>query len=69
MGGKKSVLGDNARGQCQLGDTVGDDIQVGGLLRVGSEQLKKAGIIDTMIVIMTRVHIEGSFGHCAGANI
>ncbi len=54
--GEISVLGQKARGEGQLGDAMGHQIEIGRLLDVASEDLKEAGIVDRVVVVMTGLH-------------
>ena len=55
---EKAVLRDDARIQRQLGDTVRDQVEIRGLLDVLGEQLEEPGVIDRVIVVVSRVHVE-----------
>ena len=69
VGGEETVLGHDARGQRQLGDAVGDDVEVRRLLGVGGEQLEEAGVVDAVVVVVAGVHVQGRLGHGAGADV
>ena len=63
MGGEKPVLGDDAGIQRKLRGAVSDEVQVRGMLGVLGEQLKEAGVIDAMIVVVSGVDVQGCLGH------
>ena len=59
---EEPVLGDDPRVQRELGDAVGDEIEVGHFLHVLGEQLKESGVVHGVIVVMAGVHVEGMLG-------
>ncbi len=69
MCGKKAVLGDDSRCQSELGNAVSDNIEVCRLLCRSGEQLEEARVVDAVVVVVARVHIQGSLGHRSGADI
>ena len=60
VGGQEAVLRDDAGVQRQLGDAVGDDVEVGRRLHVLGEQLEEAGVVDAVVVVVSGVHVEAS---------
>ena len=69
MRGQEAVLGDDTRRQRQLGDAVGDDIEVRCLLGIGGKQLEETGVVDAVVVVVARVHVQGGLGHGAGTDV
>jgi hypothetical protein len=69
VGRQEAVLRHHAGGQRQLGDAVGDDVQVGRRLGVLGEHLKEARVVDAMVVVMTGVHVQVGLGHRASADV
>ena len=67
--GQEAVLGDDARGQRQLGDAVGDDVQVGRGLGVLGEDLEEAGVVDAVVVVVPGVDVERRLGHGPRADV
>jgi hypothetical protein len=57
--GEEAVLGERARVEGELGDAVGDDVQVRHRLGVLREELEEAGVVDAVVVIVPCVHVEG----------
>ena len=46
-----------------------DEIQVGNTLHILREKLKKAGVIDGMVIVMAGVHIQCVLGHGAAGHV
>ena len=69
VGGQKAVLSDRRRGQRQLGDLATDQVQVGCLLGVGTEDLEEAGVVDAMVIIVAAMHVQRGLGDRAGADV
>jgi hypothetical protein len=69
VGGQESVLGDGAGSERQLGDPVADDVQVGRGLGVLREDLKEAGVVDAVVVVVPGVHVQVRLGHGPGADV
>jgi hypothetical protein len=67
--GQEAVLRDGAGVERQLGDAVGDDVQVGRRLRVAREQLEEPGVVDAVVVVVPGVHVQGRLGHRAGTDV
>jgi hypothetical protein len=63
VGGEEAVLGDDAGIERQLGDAVGDEVEVGRRLGVLGEQLEEAGVVDAVVVVVPGVHVERRLGH------
>ena len=61
--GEEAVLGDDPRVERQFGDPVGDQVQVGRFLHILGEELEESGVVDGVIVVVSRVDIEGVLGH------
>ncbi len=55
--------------QRQLGDAVGDDVEIGRRLHVLGEQLEEAGVVDAVVVVVPGVHVEGRLGHRPRADV
>jgi hypothetical protein len=69
VGGQEAVLGHRAGVQGELGDAVGDDVEVGRGLGVLRKDLEEAGVVDAVVVVVPGVHVERGLGHGAGADI
>ena len=63
VGRQEAVLGDDAGIEGELGNAVGDDVQVGRRLHVLGEKLEEAGVVDAVIVVVAGVHVQGRLGH------
>ena len=69
MRGQEAVLADCRRGQRQLGDLARDQVEIGRTLCVVGEYLEEAGVVDTVVVIMTTVHVERGLGDRTAADV
>jgi len=69
VGGQETVLGNDPGSECKLGDPMGDDVQIRRSLSVLGEHLEEANIVDAVVVVMSRVHVEGGLGHGSCADI
>ncbi len=67
--GQEAVLRDGARRERQLGNAVGDDVEVGHMLGFVGKQLEEARIVYGMVVVMAGVYVQGGFGHGPGADV
>ncbi len=67
--GQEAVLGHDTRGQRQLGDAVRHDVQVGHALCVLGHHLEEARVVNAVVVVMARVHVQRGLGHGPAADI
>ena len=63
VAGEEAVLGADAGVQRQLGELVGDEVQVRGFLRVLGEDLEEPRVVHGMVIVMPRMHVQGVLGH------
>jgi hypothetical protein len=69
VGGQEAVLGHRAGVQGELGDAVGDDVEVGCGLGVLGEYLEETRVVDAMVVVVPGVDVERGLRHGAGADV
>ena len=55
---EESVLRDDAGVERELRDAVRDEVEVRALLHVLGEELEEPGVVDGVIVVVARVHVE-----------
>ena len=67
--GQEAVLGHDTRGQCQLRYAVRDDVQVSNVLRFLGKELEEARVVNSVVVIVTGVHVQRRLGHGPAADI
>jgi hypothetical protein len=66
---EKAVLRHDARRERQFRDAVRDEVEVGGLLRVRGEELEETGVVDAVVIVVSRVHVQRGLGHRARADV
>ncbi len=69
VAGEEAVLSANAGVQRQLGDPVRDQIEVGDLLNVLCEELEESRVVDRMIIVVPRVHVQRVLGHRPASDV
>ena len=67
--GQKAVLGHDRRGQRELRQLAANQVQVRGLLGIPGHELRKTGVVDTVVVIMAAMDIEAGLGDGAAAHV
>ncbi len=66
---QEAVLADDAGRQRQLGDAVRHDVEVRHGLRVLGHHLEETGVVDAVVVVVARVHVQGSLGNGPAADV
>ena len=66
---EKAVLRHDAGRERQFRDAVRDEVEVGGMLGIRGEQLEEAGVVDAVVVVVARVHVQRRLGHGARADV
>ena len=64
-----AVHADDSWRQGELGRLAGDQVQVGGLLRVLGHGLEEPGVVDRVVVVVARVDVQALLRHGAAADV
>jgi hypothetical protein len=67
--GQEAVLRADARVERELGDAVGDQVEIRHLLDVLGEELEESRVVDGVVVVVTAVDVEGVLGDRAAGDV